>query len=188
MLWWEVKTMRQGISKYPWWAIITLGLLLLVVSACSDDDISSLPEASGGGGGFPISATDGDGIPEMRNSPTFNLASVASGNTINVIFDVDTDTTAVSVFVGQDVGGTFSIYGSVSNVSVTPGTTATIPVFVTAPSGITVAEVTTCNIGLCTLGNVGRYYASGDTYLIIDLVNFSPIRWTSDVPNTFIVL
>jgi len=159
-------------------------LMAFALSSCGGD-----AETKDDGVGADITATDGDGIPEMNGQPTFSLSSVVIDTPIDVNVTVDSDTTYVSVEVGIYDGATFNIYGSSGTVAVTPGITNAVSVtpssFMSAVPGTYVASVITCNAATCLMGNPGRWYTPGNTYMILNLVDISLVEATSVVPNTF---
>ena len=173
--------------------LLMIGAILILeiglISGCGDDVSSTLPVPPGGGG--PISATDGDGIPELTANPSVSPATVAIDSNVTVNVTVDNDTTHATVAVGIFDGTTFFVYGQTLAAAVTPGGTTGVAVTVSsgfgAVPGTYIADITTCAGGLCTLGNPGRYYSAKSTYWVLDLMTFGLVGITTSVPPTFTV-
>lgn len=117
---------------------LTSSLLVLSLSAtaCTGGD--------GGSKSDPI-YVDGDGMPELTGSPTWELSSVAAGETLDVFVPVDTDTAYARVGVYDFATDTLLVANWAETA--VPGTTQ--QGFVTIPLG-TAAGAYYMDVDLCS--------------------------------------
>jgi hypothetical protein len=131
----------------------SLLLLSLFAAACSgggDDDDND-----------PI-YVDGDGMPELTGSPTWELSTVPAGDTLDVYVPVDTDTAYARVGVYDVATDTLLV----ANWAETAAPGATQTGFVTIPlataAGAYYMDVDLCSSDACFQPYMRNYYRQED--------------------------